>query len=447
MDQASSDRNAFDTTLRDAGSDRSTEVVPDETTARSVSPEAVPLRLDRAPANATSPQLAAVAQPAAARQPTEVLPTPVLSSAQLPRKAGRKKLLLVALLLAALAGGGHYGWNWWTVGRFQETTDNAFLQADKVTVSPRITGFVTAVEVGDNQAVHAGDVVATIDDRDAHISVDGARAELDKARAQLDGYKAAVTQQAATVASAKADITNAEAGLAFATLEAKRYADLLTSGAGTSQRAQQTDADLREHAATLDKDRAALDVAQKQVKTYEALAASATAGIAAAQAKLDQAELTLGYAVVRAPIDGVVGDRSVRVGQMVQAGMGLLTVVPMGRDIYLVANFKETQLGHMAVGQPVGFTVDAFGDHAFHGTVESFSPGTGAQFALLPPENATGNFTKVVQRVPVKIRLAADDPLLARLRPGLSVEATVETRGDDGHETGSVTLVGLAEAH
>ncbi len=109
--------------------------------------------------------------------------------------------------------------------------------------------------------------------------------------------------------------------------------------------------------------------------------------------------------------------------------MGLLTVVPMGRDIYLVANFKETQLGHMAMGQPVGFTVDAFGDHAFHGTVESFSPGTGAQFALLPPENATGNFTKVVQRVPVKIRLAGDDPLLARLRPGLSVEATVETRG------------------
>ena len=193
--------------------------------------------------------------------------------------------------------------------------------------------------------------------------------------------------------------------LGFATQEAKRYADLLTSGAGTSQRAQQTDADLRQHRATLDKDRAALDAAQKQVKTYEALSASADAGIASAQAKLDQAELSLGYTVVRAPVDGVVGDRSVRVGQMVQAGMGLLTVVPMGRDIYLVANFKETQLGAMKAGQPVDFTVDAFGGHAFHGTVDSFSPGTGAQFALLPPENATGNFTKVVQRVPVKIRL------------------------------------------
>ncbi len=139
-----------------------------------------------------------------------------------------------------------------------------------MTVSPRITGFVTTVAVGDNQAVHTGDIIATIDDRDAQHRCDGAKAELDKARAQLDGYKAAVIQQGATVASAKADITNAEAGLAFATQDAKRYADLLTSGAGTSQRAQQTDADLRQHAATLDKDRAALDVAQKQVKTYEA---------------------------------------------------------------------------------------------------------------------------------------------------------------------------------
>ena len=148
---------------------------------------------------------------------------------------------------------------------------------------------------------------------------------------------------------------------AFATQEAKRYADLLTSGAGTSQRAQQTDADLRQHRATLDKDRAALDAAQKQVKTYEALSASADAGIASAQAKLDQAELSLGYTVVRAPVDGVVGDRSVRVGQMVQAGMGLLTVVPMGRDIYLVANFKETQLADMRVDKAVEIGVDTFG--------------------------------------------------------------------------------------
>ena len=425
MDGTLSDRRAFETAQGDAASDR------DEALARAASPDPVPAPLDRAPPAPTSPQLAAAPQPG----------TPVPSSAQPPRKGGTKKLLLAAALLAGLAYGGHTGWHWWTVGRFQETTDNAFLQADKVTVSFRIPGVVTTVAVGDNQPVHAGDIVATLDDRDARIQVEGARAELAKAQAQLDGYKAAVIQQRASVASAEADVVNAEAGLAFSTQDAKRYADLLTSGAGTSQRAQQTDADLRQHRATLDKDRAALDAAQKQVKTYQALATSAVAGIASAQSKLDGAELNLGYTTVRAPVDGVVGDRAVRVGQMVQAGMGLLTVVPMGRDIYLVANFKETQLGAMAVGQPVAFTVDAFGDHAFHGRVDSFSPGTGAQFALLPPENATGNFTKVVQRVPVKIRLATDDPMLDRLRPGLSVEATVETRedGPDGR-------VGLAAA-
>ncbi len=432
MDSMSQGRQAFEAAERDeAGRDAA-----DEALARSASPDPVPAPLDRAPPSPTSPQQAAAPQPgppASASPPTRP-----------PRRGGLKALVLAAALLAGVGYAGHAGWHWWTVSRFQETTDNAFLQADKVTVSPRVSGFVTAVSVGDNQPVHAGDVVATLDDRDARIQVEGATAELDKARAQLDGYRAAVVQQAATVASAQADIVNAEAGLSFSIQEAKRYADLLTSGAGTSQRAQQTDADLRQHRATLDKDRASLDAAQKQVHTYEALAKSAVAGIAAAQAKLDGAELDLGYATVRAPVDGVVGDRSVRVGQMVQAGMGLLTVVPMGRDIYLVANFKETQLGDMTVGQPVAFTVDAFGDHAFRGTVDSFSPGTGSQFALLPPENATGNFTKVVQRVPVKIRLAADDPMLDRLRPGLSVEATVEIRHGGAVPVGR-TPVGLAD--
>ena len=167
MDHSSSDRNTFDTTLRDGRTEHATDAVNDEFTARSVSPEAVPSRLDCAPVDATSPQLAAVAQP------TVTPPSSALPSAQRPRKIGKKKLLLAALLLAGCAGGGHYGWNWWTVGRFQETTDNAFLQADKVTVSPRITGFVTTVAVGDNQVVHTGDIIATIDDRDARIACGG----------------------------------------------------------------------------------------------------------------------------------------------------------------------------------------------------------------------------------------------------------------------------------
>jgi membrane fusion protein, multidrug efflux system len=381
---------------------------------RGPSPQPIPLPMNKAPLPVTSPQgaPAAVGTPAPAQ----------------PRKR-KGKTMLVAALLAGLAAGGYYGWHWWTVGRFQESTDNAFLQADKVTIAPKVAGFISAVLVSDNQPVRAGDVLATIDDADYKVAIAEAQADLDKTLAQLDGYKAAVVQQLAQLETSKADIINAEAALTFAQQESTRSEDLLTRGAGTTQRAQQTHSDLLQRQANLTKSRAALIAAEKQVLTYEALAKSAEAAIAGAQAKLDQAKLNLGYTTIRAPIDGVVGDRSVRTGQLVQPGMSLLTVVPMGRDIYLIANFKETQIGRMTQGQPVTFTVDAFGNHEFHGKVESFSPGTGAQFALLPPENATGNFTKVVQRVPVKIRLAGDDALLPRLRPGLSVEATVEIGG------------------
>jgi membrane fusion protein, multidrug efflux system len=364
------------------------------------------------------------------------------TTASAPPAKRKGRLLLTGAVLAGLAVGGYYGWHWWTVGRFQETTDNAFLQADKVTVAPKVAGFVAAVLVTDNQPVKAGDVLATIDDADYKIAIAEAQADLDKAVAQLEGYKAAVLQQQAQVETSRADIINAEAALTFAQQEAARSEDLLSRGAGTTQRAQQTRSDLVQRQGTLTKNRSALIAAEKQLVTYEALAKSAVATISGAQAKLDQAKLNLGHTTIRAPIDGVVGDRSVRVGQLVQAGVNLLTVVPMGRDIYLIANFKETQIGRMTQGQPVTFTVDAFGNHEFRGKVESFSPGTGAQFALLPPENATGNFTKIVQRIPVKIRLG-DDPLLAQLRPGLSVEATVETRG---HLTPVLrTLVDMAE--
>jgi membrane fusion protein, multidrug efflux system len=408
MGATSSDRHAFEAGATDWG-----DQAMGKPATRGASPDPIPLPINKTPLPATSPQ-----------SPPVAVGTP--AAGQPRRRKG--KLMLAAALLAGFSAGTHYGWHWWTVGRFQESTDNAFLQADKVTIAPKVAGFISAVLVTDNQAVKAGDVLATIDDVDYKIAIAEAQADLAKAVAQLDGYKAAVVQQQAQLETSRADIINAEAALTFAQQEAARSADLLNRGAGTSQRAQQTHSDLLQRQASLTKSHAALDVAEKQVLTYEALAKSAYAAIAGAQAKLDQAELNLGYTTIRAPIDGAVGDRSVRTGQLVQPGMSLLTVVPMGRDIYLVANFKETQIGHMIQGQAVSFTVDAFGNHEFRGNVDSFSPGTGAQFALLPPENATGNFTKIVQRVPVKIRLAGDDPLLPRLRPGLSVQATVEMR-------------------
>lgn len=348
------------------------------------------------------------------------------------QKRKRARILLPLALVALLGGGGSYGWHWWTVSRFVESTEDAYLQADKVSVAPRIGGHVAEVLVGDNQPVKAGDVIARLDDREYRILVKQAEADVEKNRAQLLGYAAAITQQKAQVDSARADIDNTEAALTFSQQEYARYQNLVQSGSGTVQRQQQADADLRQRKAAREKAAASLDAAMKQVESLKALEASARASLEGAEAKLEQAKLNLSYTTITAPADGVIGDRSLRVGQFVSPGTGLLTVVPMGRDIYLVANFKETQTERMVEGQRVSFTVDALGDHAFEGRVESFAPGTGSQFALLPPENATGNFTKVVQRVPVRIALDDTDPMLRRLRPGLSVEATVHTRDPIG---------------
>ena len=340
-------------------------------------------------------------------------------------KGRSKQFVLPVLLLLALAGAGAYGWYWWTTGRFIETTDNAYLKSDAVVVAPRIAGSVAQVLVGDNEPVAAGQVLARLDDRERKILLAQAEAEVARDEAQLQGVAAAVIQQQARIEQAEADVANTAAARTFARQEHARYHDLLRTGAGTVQRQQQADADLQQRQAATDRAAAALDAARKQVESLRALEGAARASLAGARAKVEQARLNRDFTTITAPVAGTVGDRSVRAGQYVAAGTRLLTLVPMGRDLYLVANFKETQVGAMAVGQRVSFTVDALPGHVFGGTVASLAPGTGSQFALLPPENATGNFTKIVQRVPVRIALDAADPLLDRLRPGLSVEASV----------------------
>ena len=215
----------------------------------------------------------------------------------------------------------------------------------------------------------------------------------------------------------------------------------MARGAGTIQRSQQTSSDLLMKQAALDKAVANADAAEKQTDGLRSLEAAARASLRRSEINLQQAKLNIGYATIKAPISGVVGDRSLRRGQLVQPGTNLLTIVPMGEAIYLTANFKETQVGRMQPGQAASFTVDAFGDHVFHGRIDSFAPGTGSQFALLPPENATGNFTKIVQRVPVKIALAAGDPMIAKLRPGLSAEAVVDVRDEGSEKPSDAKLV------
>ena len=351
-------------------------------------------------------------------------------TAKLPRRLRPKRVILGLVALLALGFAGQWGWHWWTDGRFEEATDDAFLQADKVTVAPKVGGFVAESLVTDNQPVKAGDVIARIDDRDYQVALAQDEADLDKSKASLEGVASALIQQQARIVEARADVANARASLDFATQEATRYNDLYARGAGTTQRSQQATSDLAVKGAVLDKANASYDAAQKQTDALRSLEDAARATLRRSQINLEQAKLNISYTTIKAPISGVVGDRALRRGQLVQAGTSLLTIVPMGEAIYLVANFKETQVGRMVEGQAASFTIDAFGDHNFHGRIDSFAPGTGSQFALLQPENATGNFTKIVQRVPVKIALQPGDPLIARLRPGLSAEATVDVRGE-----------------
>ncbi len=324
------------------------------------------------------------------------------------RRRRRWLMALAAVVLVAGVGAGGY---WYLVGRFYESTNDAYLGADSVTIAPKVAGYVAEVSVGDNQRVKAGDVLGRIDPRDYQTALDSATADLANARATAANIDAMLKEQQATIDQAAAAAT-------FAQQESTRYADLARTGAGSAQRQQQAQSDLAQRKATLAAAQAHIDVLKTQRQQADAM-------IAAKTAALDQAKINLSQTTITAPIDGMVGDRTVRQGQYVQAGTRLMSLVPMSA-VYLVANFKETQTGHMTAGQPVSVSVDAFPGQTIAGTVDSLAPGTGAQFALLPPENATGNFTKIVQRVPVKILLDPKNPITARLRPGLSVTATVD---------------------
>ena len=339
-----------------------------------------------------------------------------------------RRWLLRLVLLAAVVAAAAYGWRWWSVGRFIESTDDAYVAADAVTVAPRVAGYLAAVTVGDNQVVRAGNVLARIDDRDYRAALAQAGAEVAEGKASLLAVDSQAAEQRQSIAQAQADVDGDEAKLRFAATERDRAATLSASGVGSRQAQQRTGAAFDEAEADLRHALAALGLARAKIQTLQAEGAYAAGSLAKAHADVERARINLQDTVLRAPIDGVVGDRSARAGNYVQPGLGLLTVVPMGQGLYVTANFKETQLGRMRPGQAVTVDVDAFPDHPFRGVIDGFSPGTGAQFALLPPENATGNFTKIVQRVPVRIRLQPD-PALRLLRAGLSVEASVDTRG------------------
>jgi len=341
------------------------------------------------------------------------------------RRLSRKRLLLSAVILLAGAGAAKYGYDYWTVGRFIESTDDAFVGGDITVIAPKVAGFVTEVAVADNQVVHAGDLLVRLDDRDYRAALAKADAAVAAQQAALANLDATRRLREAMVAQARAEIAAAAAEVARTHSDVARYRQLASAQFVSQQRLQQADADHKKGIAAADRSRAALDAAERQLAVIDTGKQQVRAALAEAEAGRDLALLNLGHTELRAPVDGVVGNRSARVGAYATTGAQLLSVVP-ARGLWVDANFKESQLAHIRPGLPVTVTADVLPGESFHGHVVSLAPATGAQFSVLPAENATGNFTKIVQRVPVRIRLDGDAARLGRLRPGLSVVAAVD---------------------
>jgi membrane fusion protein (multidrug efflux system) len=354
-----------------------------------------------------------------------------------PKKLNFRRMALTAAAAVLLAGAAWYGWNYWTFGQYLVSTDDAYVKADNTTVAPKVSGYLHEVLVGDNEVVKAGQILARIDDRDFKVALDQAAADVAAAQSAIASKQAQLEMQQAVIDAAKATIDVDNANVTFAAQENRRYSDLATTGYGSVQNAQQAQSRIASARAATLRDEANLASAQKQVDLLKAEIAQADATLAHAVSVRRQAELNLGYTSITAPIDGVIGNRTLRTGQFVQAGTQLMSVVPLA-GAYVVANFKETQLTGVRKGQNVEIAVDMFPGYVVHGHVDSIAPASGQEFALLPPDNATGNFTKVVQRIPVKIALNHDDPLI-ELRPGMSVVPTIETRTSDRDEQAAAT--------
>jgi membrane fusion protein (multidrug efflux system) len=337
------------------------------------------------------------------------------------RNGSRRRpfVILAAAFLAVAAVAS--GYIYWDYASHFESTDDAFIQARQFGIAPKVAGYIAAVPVTDNQHVSAGDVIARIDDRDYRIALDQATAQVAAAKANLQNIDAQITVQQAQITASQAQVEQAQAALTFAEQQAARYADLAQRAAGTVQMAEQTASTLRQDQAGLRNTQAAVTVAQRQVDSLKAQRDNAEASIAQANAQRDQAQLNLSYTTVTAAQAGRVVNLTAAVGQYAQAGTNLTMFVP--DEIWVTANYKETQLAHMRAGQPVTLRIDAYPDHVVRGHIDSVQSGSGAAFSLLPPENATGNFIKIVQRVPVKI-VMDNPPTDVALGPGMSVVPT-----------------------
>jgi membrane fusion protein, multidrug efflux system len=344
------------------------------------------------------------------------------------RRIGLNKRTLIAgaAALAIIAGGG-FGTQWWLNGRYVISTDDAYVRAHNTTLASKISGYVQSIPVDDNATVHAGDVIATIDNGDYKLAADAAREKAATEEATVDRIGRQVIAQQANVEQAKAQLVSAEAAAKRTQLELDRQQALAAQKFASQQTLEQAQANRDQAAAAVDSAQASIDAAVGNLDVLKAQQQEAARTLDELKTALAKAERDLSFTIIRAPVDGVFSNRAVQTGDYVQTGQRVASLVPLD-DVYIDANFKETQLARLQPGQPVEISVDALPDHDITGHVASLSPASGAVFSLLPPDNATGNFTKIVQRLPVRIEVPAAVAAKQVLRPGMSVVVSVNTK-------------------
>lgn len=363
---------------------------------------------------------------AASAEPIRV-GAPAEAKAKPARKGLGRRLILPVILLAALGAGGWYGHQWWLDGRFMISTDDAYIEGDITNIAPKVTGYVAAVNVVANQHVKAGDTLVTLDNGDYKIAAEQAEAQISTQKLTLARYDAQVSAARSAVTQAEAQKTALEATVRGAEITLNRQRDLASKKAGVRADLDNAQVAYDQAKANLAGADSAIASAQANIAVVTAQRAEAESQIHSLQLQKAKAERDLSFTVLKAPFDGVVGNLAVQTGDLVSPGQRLAALVPI-ENLYIEANFKETQVAGIKPGAKVRVEVDALEDHVIEGTVESISPASGSVFSLLPPENATGNFTKVIQRLPVRIALPKDVLESGHLRAGLSVVVEVDSR-------------------
>jgi membrane fusion protein, multidrug efflux system len=338
-----------------------------------------------------------------------------------------RRALIGAAVVILIAAGIVFGIRWWMTGRYLVSTDDAYVRAHSTTLASKISGYLASIPIEDNTAVRSGDVIATIDDGDYRLAADAAREKVATQQATVDRIGQQATAQAANIDQAKAQMTSAQANAKKMQLEFERQQSLAAQSFASRQAFEQAEANRDQAVAAVASAQAGIDSAVANLDVLKAQQQEAARTLNELQTAQAKAERDLSFAVIRAPVDGVFSNRAVQTGDYVQTGQRVASLVPL-RDIYIEANFKETQLERLRPGQPVTISIDALPDHAISGTVASLAPASGSVFSLLPPDNATGNFTKIVQRLPVRIEVPASVAAERLLRPGMSVVASVDTK-------------------